>query len=96
MRKTMITLAMLAGMGMSGPNGGDLTADQQATCDHLQHAFPTPASVAVALDGRVLFTCQGDSSIGGLTYVMRDRSELEDWQTRTHDRMILEGEGDDD
>jgi len=96
MRTTLIRLTMLASVGMARAYGGDLASEQQTTCEHLLHAYPTPAAVAVALDGRVLFTCPGDATIGGLRYEMRDSSELADWAIHTYDRVIIEGEGDDD
>lgn len=95
MRTTIIRLTMLASVGMARAYGGDVV-ERQATCEHLLHAYPTPAAVAVALDGRVLFTCPGDATIGGLRYDMRDSSELADWRVHTYDRVIIDGEGDDD
>lgn len=99
MHMKIIALALVAGVSLSSDaHAADLTDTQRVTCEHLIHAFPTPAPVAIAMvePGNVLFTCEGDNSLGLLVYTMRDAAELDDWQARTHERVIIEGEGDDD
>lgn len=100
MRATSIgalVLTVMVGAG-AGTRADDLTADQMATCDHITHAMPTPARVAVAIGDpvRVLFLCPGDPSLGWLMYRMRDADELAEWQDHTHERIVIEGETDDD
>lgn len=71
---------------------------EMVVCEHLTHAFPTPARMAVALvdEQNVLFVCPGDPAIGLIVYTLRDADELAYWRDNRPDRMILPDEGDED
>lgn len=69
-----------------------------AVCEHLTHAYPTPARMAVALgdERNVQFICPGDPDLGLIIYTLRDTGDLEYWRANRPDSTILPGEGEED